>query len=335
MKKEKSKGRVMKKLLVTVLITTAIFSQDSKTKVSAEIFMDYFYSVNHDNSANDIDGFIFRRANVSAKHKFNDEFSGVVKLESEAGGFTKENKLAFNLKDAYINYKLNDVSDLVLGLQKNPLIKRLEKFYGHRYIEKTPSDLYKLGSSRIMGISYIRSLSDVITAQLSIANGEGNKSESNKGDLVGLDLNFYDKSVFAGISGQYNSSNKDTASQISLSLAVGAVFDKLKLLVSGHFYENEEKESESKINTRLASAFISYELEKTNFFLRIDRMFTELQKSPSYYNMMTGEKLTHFIAGFTTKLAKKISISPNIKLTSYDDASDIDAIYACTLFFKW
>jgi hypothetical protein len=325
----------MKKFLLIGLIIMAVSAQESKTSVSAEVFMDYFYSINHAAKANNIDGFLFRRANVSAKHTFNETMSAVVKLESESGSFTTENSLAFNLKDAYFEYQLNDQSELVLGLQKNPVIKRFEKFYGHRYIEKTPSDLYKLASSRIMGLSYIHSISKEFTAQLSLANGEGNKSESNKGDLVAFDLNYNNKNIFADLSGQYNSSDKDTASQVSMSLALGTVFDQLKILVSGHFLEVEDKATKLKANTRVASFFASYDLDETSLFLRVDRMFTKLVKSPSYYNMKTGEEMTHFIAGFSSKLDKNISISPTIKLTNYDDFEDNDVIYACTLFFKW
>ena len=61
------------------------------------------------------------------------------------------------------------------------LFGNFEKYYGMRHIEKTPSDLYKIESTRDTGIGFKTKLSDQLTYHVLFGNGDSNKSENDKG----------------------------------------------------------------------------------------------------------------------------------------------------------
>ncbi|HUU52733.1 MAG TPA: hypothetical protein VMW39_03685 [bacterium] len=94
-----------------------------------------------------------RRVYFTYEHKLSSSFDVRFRLEgNSAGDFKSKTKIEPYIKDLYLEYKLNETS-FFFGLAGTPTWDQLEKYWGYRSVEKTPIDLYKMGSPRDFGIA--------------------------------------------------------------------------------------------------------------------------------------------------------------------------------------
>ena len=85
------------------------------------------------------------------------------------------------LKTASLNYKASDQLSLDLGMIGTKNFKFMEKAWGKRYIEKSALDKYKWANSADAGISGTFKISDMISIDAQMVNGEGYKNTQSDG----------------------------------------------------------------------------------------------------------------------------------------------------------
>jgi len=155
-------------------------------KVSGYLFGDaYAVLENHDPDVQDQYGFWVRRAYLTVDSKLDEEWSARLRFEvNSPGDFETNSKLEPFVKDAYLAWK-RDGRELYLGLSPSPTFDYIEGFWGLRHIEKTPLDLYRMASSRDLGIAYKgRAREGAVFYHAMLGNGAGDGAETNKGKKI-------------------------------------------------------------------------------------------------------------------------------------------------------
>lgn len=314
-----------------------------KMKMSGYLFGDAYAAVqHHDPAVKGQNGFWFRRAYLTFDFAVADPWSARFRLEANSPGDFKTNaKLDPFVKDAYLVRK-GKKADLFLGIQPSPTWEFTESFWGYRSVEKTPVDLYRMGSSRDFGLGVKGKASDKISYHALFGNGAGEGAETNEGKkamvavafqptkelVVELYSDFEDRplsadrttyQVFAGWKGaknryglQYASQNRQRATGADQTLAVGSIFGVWDLS------------------------------PKASLLARVDRAFDpnpEADKIP-YLVLAKNMEFDLAIVGVDYKINKKLSVIPNLEYVAYRDtngaaAPDNDVFARVTLYFQF
>ena len=161
-------------------------------KVSGYVFGDaYAVLAHHDPEVEDQNGFWIRRGYLTFDARMDDEWAARLRFEfNSPGDFESDSKLEPFIKDAYLAWK-RDGQELNLGLASSPTFEFVEGFWGHRPIEKTPIDLYRMGSSRDIGVAYKGTAAEgQVFYHAMLGNGSGDRAETNEGKKVMAGLGF-------------------------------------------------------------------------------------------------------------------------------------------------
>lgn len=156
-------------------------------KVESDIHNNFNVKIEGDNTTY---GFAFTRAFFGYKHNLSENFTAHVRLDLETDKFqiatdkdtvTKTKLLAYFNK-ANLQYKVGNlqVQFGVIGLTQ---FDTNEKLWGYRYVYKTFQDQNKFGNTSDLGISILYSFIDQLSADITVANGEGMKSLQLDNDL--------------------------------------------------------------------------------------------------------------------------------------------------------
>lgn len=177
-------------LLFTLMLsfTAVSFSQDvkDKFKLSGLMFGDYFYNVNNvDGNQVNMNGFQFRRIYITTDYTVAEDFEARFRLESDqsASSNTAGGKLGVMVKDAYLKWKgIFSGSDMIFGLSPTPAFDISEAAWGYRSLEKTIMDLNGIVSSRDLGIDLKGKITEngSVNYWAKIGNNNGNAPENNK-----------------------------------------------------------------------------------------------------------------------------------------------------------
>ena len=131
--------------------------QGAESKLKGLTFFDYYYIVSGPDKKEN--GFRFRRVYLTYDLKWNDDYSGRVRLEAKDAGFGNTSKMKPFVKHAYLRYKKNSRA-VYFGLFGTPTWNVSEQIWGYRPISKTIMDLHKIGSSADLGIGFKGKLDD-------------------------------------------------------------------------------------------------------------------------------------------------------------------------------
>lgn len=152
-------------------------------KWSGEVFGDvYWFAASHDSVIEDQNGLWVRRMNISYDYKFSETYAARVRLEAASpGDFTSSTMNVF-VKDAWLKWS-NPNHAALIGLQQTPTFALIESVWGYRSVEKPPVDLQGFGPSRDIGIGAQGAFGarKRVGYHALIANGNGTKSETDKG----------------------------------------------------------------------------------------------------------------------------------------------------------
>ncbi len=303
------------------ILFSTIFAQG---KISGQVFGDFYYNLtNNKSELKDQDGFWFRRVYFTYDYKFSDTWSTRFRIEAMSpGDFKTSETLKISLKDAYISYNKRG-NTFIIGLSPTPTVEYLESFWGYRAVEKTPLDLYKMGDTREFGIAFKGSIGKkgFLGYHLQIGNGEGVKSEFNKGKkfMGAFQLKFTENLSFE-LYGDY-AENGDHRDYHTYQGFLGWKKEKHRL---GILLAHQRKEQglgnmDLKINVYSLFGIINLS-EKVTALTRFDRMDNSLPWGPSisYVPMNGSAPFSLFIAGLDFHPIKNISFIPNIMFVFYD-----------------
>ncbi len=310
--------------LLGITFSLSLAGEKPAGKFSGYMFGDYYYILkNHKTDLQERNGFWFRRIYFTYDRKLNEAFSVRLRLEMlHPGDFsTKATAVPF-VKDAYLKYK-NGRHQIILGISPTPTWEVLEKVWGYRSLEKTPLDLQKFGSSRDFGIAAKGSLVEkgIVKYHVMFANGNSNKSETNKGKKILAAITFNPaKNIILQFYGDYDGL-LDVTSQITAQGFAAYKTDRIR--VGLHYVRQiRKKEGSEDLVLDMASVFIAGQMSETlNFFLRVDNMLDPNPKGDAiaYIPFDPTARSTFFVGGLDFTPIKNVHLMPNIEAVVYEE----------------
>jgi hypothetical protein len=333
-------------LMFILFIGTALAGDEApKGKFSGYMFGDYYYvASNHNTQLEKLNGFWFRRVYFTYDRNLSDKFSIRLRFEmAHPGDFTTKDKMIPFVKDAYLKYKMG-THQIILGISPTPTWEVIEKIWGYRSVEKTPLDLQKFGSSRDLGIAIKGNLVETgkVKYHFMLANGNSNKSETNKGKKALLSVGFYpNKNIIIEIYGDYD----DRPGSTDRITTQGFIAYKTKKFRVGLQYAHQIRkvQNASDLTLDIASVFAAGKIgQKTNLFVRVDKM---LDPNPdgnkiSYIPFDPTAKSTFIVGGVDITPLKTVHLMPNVEFVVYEKNNngvkpDSDIIPRFTFYYKF
>lgn len=330
----------------TLINLQKAYSQD---KLNVMFFGDYYYNAQRDtlsttlnnavlNDANNLNGFKYRRVYLTYNHKFDSRFSAKIGFDSDQESNTTNGKFGFFVKDAYLNWdSIFKNASLSFGLLCIPTISTSEKWWGHRFLEKTITDLRKFESTRDMGISLKGSFAkNQFFYTIMLGNNSGSKVEIDRfKSLYGVIGYNPSKSFIFSLSYTYHFMKKSL--DLYDTLPPMNWLNKDKSLITFFIgYQKENKFStglelfyatqKHDLNTGFgfddyssygATFFVNYAFnEKLSFTGRVDYF------EPNNHRLSTHDCRIYALWACNIHVQKSIIISPNLLSEFYEKMSN-------------
>jgi hypothetical protein len=312
--------------------------------VSGYLFGDaYAVLANHDPEVDDQTGFWIRRGYLTFDARIADEWSARLRFEfNSPGDFETDSRLEPFVKDAHLAWK-RDGQELYLGLASSPTFEFVEGFWGQRPIEKTPTDLYRMGSSRDTGVAYKGAVRDGrVFYHAMLGNGSGDRSETNEGKKIMAGLGFRPTDALVA---QFYADYEDRPGETdrnTLQVFAGWTGSRSRYGLQ-YAVQNREVEAAPDENVAVASAFGVWQLtDRGALVARYDRSFdgySDADQIP-YLRIAADTPFDLAILAWEQRLERRISLIPNIEYLTYRDnggtpAPDDDLYGRLTLYFEF
>lgn len=259
--------------------------------------------------------FELTRVYLGYQHQFSKELFGAAVLDVGNPGVGSLQMTAY-VKNAFLRYRKNGL-DVNFGLIATNQFKIQEDNWGYRYHEKSLQDEFGFNSSADLGVSVAYQFSEVISADVILANGEGYKKLQNDSVFrtgFGVTLNPVRK-----LTGRvyYDFSSKEHT-QSSLATFIGYEADQFRLgaeynkQFNWRFQEDQDWSG--------VSFYATYHLaKKVKLFARYDKLYSNtLVGETEAWNLSNDGQV--FIAGLEFAPVKGVKLAPRYKGWSPDDA---------------
>jgi hypothetical protein len=345
-----------------------------KTKISGLIFGDFYYNMSRDTAFNpenpgnammgnnaafgkpNENSIQIRRIYFTYEHKASKNVEALFRLESDPATKTGDNKFGVFVKDANISYRYFKGHAIQFGLFSTGSWEVAEGFWGHRYVEKTITDLRKYTSSRDFGIGLNGKIDSIGKFRYRIMYGEGSGVnnpvadyykrlficiqyspilELNAKNEVEKELTFHLFSDFKGqaskVNDYYTADGKNGPWSFNGNarhftfLAAYKVKNKYSLGLEtfmnteSHGYKNTDSKEYLDRSGIGISVFGSLFLkEKHEVFGRYDYLNPNIHSS----DHAKGDARNYVILGYAYMPAKNLSISPNVLIETYEKRKD-------------
>ncbi len=230
-----------------------------------------------------------------------------------------------------------------MGISPSPTWEHTEGFWGYRAVEKTPLDLYRMGSSREFGLAVKGKLAGGrVFYHAAFGNGAGEGAETNEGKKAMLAVGF--KPTDSLVAELY-ADTEDRPGSTDRTTWQGFLGWKGERSRYGLQYASQDRQVATGPDQTLAvgSIFGVWDLsEKAILLARFDLSFDvnpEGDKIP-YVAIAKDSEFDFALFGLDYKLAKKISLIPNLDYVMYREtdgrpAPDDDSIARLTLYFQF
>lgn len=312
-----------KSLLFTIAllgVALTAFSQINETfepsgSPTFKVFSNYHSTFSDGES---FQAFELTRAYLGYKYSFSENWSGGVVFDvgnpKDGGG----HEMSAYVKNAYLEYNKNAWT-VNFGLIGTKSFKTMEKFWGYRYLLKSFQDRYKFSSSADLGVSTAYEFSDMVSADLTLINGEGYKKvEQDSIFSVGAGLTLEPLENLM-LRGYYQTSTKDEGAikpQKTMSVFLGYT---LKDFSIGAEYNDQTNHDMTEGNDFAGySIYSTYQINSSKLFARYDKFSSE-----GGFNADKDGSL--FIVGAEFSPVKGVKFSPNYRYHSFD-MSGLDGV---------
>ena len=306
----------MKKIILlfgSVLFTTSLLFSQGKPHV--KVFSNFNYDLSAEEGEDAFKEFELKRSYLGYSYKIDESFSA--KVTFDVGGNDAGSAYTAFLKIASITWKANEKTTINFGQIGTKNFKFMEKNWGRRYIEKSALDKYKWANSADLGLSANYKLSNKMSIEGQILNGEGYKKTQESNGLFrgGAGITYKVNSnialrLFHDVTprAEYNDSTETqniTTGAITYkgnSFTIGA---ESSLMQNANNISDEEQE--------LMSIYGSFKLsDNYTLFARYDDA-TETSKAGTY-----------MIYGVERMMTKGVKIALNVQSWT-DDVDDAEA----------
>lgn len=309
-----------------------------ETTISGLFFGDYYAVLSHnDPDIEGANGFWARRMYLTFDSRLDSEWDSRVRFEAAtAGDFETSRTMEPFLKDLWVRWRRGN-QRIVIGLSSSPTWNLLESQWGYRAVEKTPLNLFKMGSSRDFGVAFQGSFDEArkVRYHVMVGNGSSTKTETNKGKKVMGALQLFPTSnlIFEAYADfEDRPEGRDRSTYTATAIATGDQ-GRVGFLAAR---QSRRTPGEPDVDVDVYSVFgVLDASEKINLLARWDRMNSPIPDGGgiSYFRMNSTSKGNFFLAGVDIAVNDQVHFVPNIKVVTYDtDGIDSD-IYLKTTFF--
>lgn len=314
-------------IFVWIFFIMAPYSHSQTGSISGYMFGDYYYMAqSFDSDLEGQNGFWFRRIYFTYDDKLGEEFAIRFRMElSNSGDFSSGSKLEPILKDGYLKWTRSQHT-IILGMSPTPSFNYLEGFWGYRSIEKTAADLYKLASSRDLGVA-IRGTLDAAKRthyHFMFANGSSTGSETNKGKKFMLAVgNEFESGASVEVYGDWESRPGET-NRYSAQVFFGVQKEKYRLGIQYLHQTRQQVGNDEQL--QVLSVFGSKEMnQKLWGFFRFDHSFDPISDGPgiSYFPFVGSSKFNFIVAGVDYSPHSQVHFMPNVEFAFYDEVNGV------------
>ena len=159
-------------LLSTAFIMSLNVSAQEGTP-SVKIFSNFNYDISTEEGEQAFKEFELKRAYLGYSYNIDEKFS--TKITFDVGSNSSGSAYTAFLKIASLKWRASDKLTLNSGMVGTKNFKFMEKSWGRRYIEKSAQDKYKWANAADLGLTVDYKLSDNISLDAQVLNGEGYK----------------------------------------------------------------------------------------------------------------------------------------------------------------
>ena len=300
-----------------LLISAAGFSQVDdfvpNGKPVLRIFSNYHTTISDGGSASE---FELKRVYLGYEHNFSKNLYAKANIDIGNPGIGKLQMTAY-IKHAYLRYQNENLS-INFGMISTTQFKVQESAWGYRYLEKSFQDEYKFNSSADLGVSAAYKISEILSADVIIANGEGYKKiEADSTLRTGFGLTITPIINFTGRIYYDFSTNRNT--QSSIATFIGYADERFSLGAEYMKQLNPGFTADRELNG-LSFYGTIHAAPRLQFFARYDNLNSNtLSGETTNWNLSNDGQL--FVAGLEFSPARGIKLAPNFKGWSPADNS--------------
>jgi len=303
-------------LLAIILIYSAnAYSQEGKP--FAKIFSNFNYNMSAEELEDGFKEFEIKRSYLGYSYKFNDEFSA--KITFDVGSNSAGSAYTAYLKIASLSWNINDKMTLNFGQIGTRNFKFMEKGWGKRYIYKSLQDEQKWASSADAGMTIDYSLTNNLSLDMQILNGEGYEKVQGSDALMrgGAGITYTAGSISIRVSRDMmpRTSYGDNDAMQSINTIAG-IYKNGGITIGGE-YNMQENSSYVLDDTKTGiSAYGDYKLnDDYSIFARYDQISSENSDGCC----ITNDDGTLTIFGIQRKMTKGVTVAINMQ--TWQDAT--------------
>ena len=318
----------MKKIILLLssafLISMNVSAQQGKPSV--KVFSNFNYDMSAEEGEQAFKEFEIKRAYLGYSQAIDEKFAAKVIFDigSNSGG---SSYTAF-LKIASLNWKANEKLNINVGMIGTKNFKFMEKTWGHRYIYKSLQDKHKWANSADIGVSVDYKLSNQLSFDAQVLNGEGYKNIQAKDNglfrgSLGLTYSVSEDVIVRVhrdiVPREEYTEDKDHQNTTSAALAYSG--DGFKLGAEYNIQENADNKT-GKEKTGI-SAYGSYDLgDDMSLFGRYDELSSE-----NDWNL--SKDGTFMIVGVQKQMVKGLKVALNYQnwTAATEDAEAENTLY--------
>ncbi|MCG8412535.1 MAG: hypothetical protein MI739_14750 [Bacteroidales bacterium] len=299
----------------TLLLSNSAFSQEKEQKSfksSGKVYGNVFANFHHKLfSSKNQSAFAVDRAYLGYKHNLSQEFT--INLKLDIGSPNQDSKYDILKRYAYFKnaeliYKKNKLQ-ISFGLINLYQFKIQEKHWGYRYIYKSFQDKHKFGNSADLGASVMYKFNSYITADITVANGEGyNQLQADNAYRTGVGVTII---PFKDLTTRFYADYTEKSEiQSSLSAFVGYKLKKIGRIGAEYNYQMNNKFKADHSLYGFSTYASYYVLKKWEIFARYDKLWSNtVQNKGLDWNI--NKDGSAIIAGVQFKPHRNIKIAAN------------------------
>lgn len=304
-------------LLLVILATLTLSAQKNEEPFQAygkpviKVFTNWHQGVGN-SDFEDNSGFELSRGVLGYEHFFSSHISSKVIIDVDDPGAGKFTEAAY-MRNAYIAYN-NDKLSAYFGILGMKQFKEQENNWGYRYIYKSAMDHYKFNNSVDAGFYVKYKVLDWLSADVTLTNGEGAKSQQDvEGKYrtgYGLTFKPIDGLTFRGyydvLYSPGSTPGNVTENQNALALFIGYKADNLRVGAEYNKLLNYKYDVDD--DRKIYSVYASYKfLKDFQAFVRYDIFSAE----------ESGLSEDVIMAGLEYSIVKGVKVSPNFRYGNY------------------
>ena len=314
----------MKKLFTIALVIAGmnLAHAQSTGKVHGKIFSNFNYDISAEENENAFKEFELKRAYLGYSYTIDERFS--TKITFDVGSNSSGSAYTAFLKIASLKWKATDNLSINVGMLGTKNFKFMEKTWGRRYIEKSAQDKYKWANSADLGVTADYKISDNISLDAQILNGEGYKKTQSSNGLfrggLGITYSLGDNLKLRVHQDFMPRTSYDDMSESQTITTAAIAYSTENMTIGGETNMMNNSNYVTDAEKSLMSVYGSYNIsDNYTLFARYDDA-SETDQEGSYT-----------IYGIERKMAKGVTVALNMQ--SWVDAAD-DSEAEQTLFLN-